>query len=64
VLFRLDVSCFTEGARCLIQLVLRSDSIDNAATGGSDNQDGKTNTPRKNKRDPELSEFHLYVTPI
>jgi hypothetical protein len=59
MLLRFRESTFAVGTRCLVQLVLGSDSIDNSATGGGGNKDRQNNDG-----DPGLREFHLSVTPI
>jgi hypothetical protein len=57
-------STFAVGARCLVQLVLGPDSIDNSATGGGGNKDRQGNDGQNTDGDSGLREFHLYVTPI
>jgi hypothetical protein len=53
VLFRFREFAFAIRSRSFIQLVLRSDSIDNSAPGGCGNKD------RQNNGDPGLREFHF-----
>jgi hypothetical protein len=64
MLLRFRESTFAVGARCLVQLVLGPDSIDNSATGGGGNKDCQYKDRQYDDGDPGLREFHLSVTPI
>jgi hypothetical protein len=64
MLLRFRESAFAVSARCLVQLVLRPDSIDNSATGSGGNKDRQYKDRQNNDGDPGLREFHLSVTPI